>query len=98
MKRIIILKRLYLERSKKGGYFSNKEDIKVLYDTTDSKLKTILKELNKTYRTNFYEVFKDFNLKTQKGKVNFIKYYIENTKVEEYKELKSIVIDLIKEM
>lgn len=98
MKRIIILKRFYLERSKKGGYFSNKEDIKVLYDITDSKLKSILKEINKTYRSNFYEVTEDFNLKTNKGKVKFIEYYINNTNVEEYKELKSIVIDLIKEM
>ena len=98
MKRIIILRRLYLERSKKGGYFSNKEDIKFLYDITDSKLKSILKELNKTYRSNFFEVFKDFNLKTLKGKVSLVEYYVNNTKVPEYKELKSIVIDLIKEM
>ena len=92
MKRIIILKRFYLERSKKGGYF------KVLYDITDSKLKSILKELNKTYRSNFFEVFKDFNLTTNKGKVSLVEYYVNNTKVPEYKELKSIVIDLIKEM
>lgn len=98
MKRIIILKRFYLERSKKGGYFSNKEDIKILYNISDSKLKIILKEINKNYRSNFYEVTEDFNLKTNKGKVKFIEYYINNIKVEEYKELKSIVIDLIKEM
>ena len=98
MKRIIILKRFYLERSKKGGYFSNKEDIKVLYDVTDLKLQNILKEINKTYRSNFYEVTEDFNLTTNKGKVRLVEYYVNNTKVPEYKELKSIVIELIKEM
>ena len=72
-KRIVILERHFTYREK-GGWFSQKENIKVIYDLTDIKLNARLDELNKAYHKNFYQITADFNLTTKKGRNDFVKY------------------------
>lgn len=74
MKRIVILKRSYLVRSSKGGWYKTAEDYKILVDVTDSKLNNILKEINKTYRSNFYEVIGDYKVTNNAGREKFINF------------------------
>ena len=80
MKRITILERKYSKRSEKGGWFSTATDQVILYDNTDLKIKKYLDEVNKSYRTNFYSIAEDFNLKTKRGVNSFIKYVADNYK------------------
>lgn len=84
MKRITILRRLYSVRSSKGGWFKTAEDFKILIDVTDSKLDNILKDINKTYRTNLYEVIGDY--------INFTSY----RKQLEIKDLARKVLEELK--
>lgn len=80
MKRITILERKYSKRSEKGGWFSTATDQVILYDMTDLKIKNYLDEQNKRYRTNFYSLTEDFNLKTKQDVNKFIKYVVDNYK------------------
>ena len=80
MKRITILERKYSKRSDKGGWFSTATDQVILYDNTDLKIKNYLDSENKKYRTNFYSVTEDFNLKTKQDVNKFIKYVADNYK------------------
>lgn len=99
-KRITILKRDFLERGK-CEYFNRISTIKILYDMTDRQLNNKINDLNKTYRSNFYEIFGDFNLKIKKGQDEFIKFFIDNKKIFncwDLDELKKIVIEIIQEI
>lgn len=97
-KRIVILER-HFTRREKGGWFSQKEDIKVLYDLSDIKLSNTLDELNRGYCKNFYQITADFNLTTMKGRNDFVKYFIDNSKrfktSWEFRELKDIASNII---
>lgn len=96
MKRITILRRLYSVRSSKGGWFKTAEDFKILVDVTDSKLDNILKELNKTYRTNLYKVIGDYKVNNNKGREKFLYDYINfNTYRKQFylKDLARKVLD-----
>ena len=62
---------------------------------TDKKINEKLEELNKNKRTNFFEISKDFNLKTKQGSKEFVNYYLENSKDYSIKKFKNEVIDII---
>lgn len=94
MKRFTILTRKVLSRGK-GGYFNEVEETIYLIDMTDKKIKDKLEELNKNKRTCFFEISKDFNLKTKQGNKGFINYYLENSKDYNIKEFKNEVINII---
>ena len=47
---------------------------------TDLKIKKYLDSENKKYRSNFYSVSEDFNLKTKQDVNKFIKYVVDNYK------------------
>lgn len=99
MKRITILRRLYTVRSSKGGWFKTAEDFKILIDVTDSKLDNILKDINKTYRTNLYEVIGDYKVSNNTGREKFIKDYLDwhrHRKDLDIKDLVHKVLDEIK--
>ena len=99
-KRIVILKRDFLERGK-CNYFNRKSNIKILFDMTDKQLNYKINELNKTYRSNFYEILGDFNTKTKKGQDEFVKFFIDNKKIFDcwdLDELKKIVVEIIQEI
>lgn len=99
MKRIVILRRLYTVRSSKGGWFKTAEDFKILIDVTDSKLDNILKDINKTYRTNLYEVIGDYKVSNNTGREKFIKDYLNwhrHRKDLDIKDLVHKVLDEIK--
>lgn len=97
MKRIVILERSYTKR-KNGGWFSTENDADVLFDLTDIKLAKYLEKVNKNYRTNFYQVKADFNLKTKRGREDYVKYLVDNSKkFSQYQliELKNIANNII---
>ena len=99
-KRITILKRDFLERGKRN-YFNKKSDIKILFDMRDKQLNNKINELNKTYRSNFYEILEDFNTKTKKGQDEFVKFFIDYKKIFDcwdLDELKKIVVEIIQKM
>lgn len=100
-KRIVILERHFTSREK-GGWFASKEELRVLFDLTDIKLNEKLDSLNKPYRKNFYSVVGDFNLKTMKGKNEFVKYFLDNFKrfkgTWDFKDLKNIASEIIEEL
>lgn len=99
-KRIVILKRDFLERGK-CNYFNKISTIKILYNITDKQLNNKINELNKIYRSNFYKIFGDFNLKTKKGQDEFIKFFIDNKKIFDcwdLDELKKIVVEIIQKI
>lgn len=98
MKRITILRRLYSVRSKKGGWYKTAEDYKVLIDVTDSKLNNILKDINKTYRTNFYEVTGDYKVSNNAGKEKFIEDYINFTSYRKQLEIKDLARKVLEEL
>ena len=94
MKRFTILSREVLSRGK-GGYYNKTEEKIFLADMTDKKITEKLEELNKNKRTNFFEISKDFNLKTKQGSKEFVNYYLENSKECSIKKFKNEVIDII---
>lgn len=97
MKRITILERSYTTR-KKGGWFSTENDADVLFDLTDIQLAKYLEKVNKNYRTNFYQVKADFNLKSKKGQHDYVTYLINNyKKFTQYQliELKNVANNII---
>ena len=51
---------------------------------TDNKLNNILKEINKTYRTNFYEVIGDYKVSNNTGREKFIKDYLNSYNYKKY--------------
>lgn len=98
MKRITILRRLYSVRSSKGGWFKTAEDYKVLIDTTDTKVNNTLKEINKTYRSNFYEVIGDYKVSNNTGREKFLDDYINFTSYRKQLELKDLARKVLEEL
>lgn len=98
MKRITILRRLYTVRSSKGGWFKTAEDFKILIDVTDSKLDNILKDINKTYRTNLYEVIGDYKVSNNTGREKFIDDYINFTSYLKQLEIKDLARKVLEEL
>lgn len=98
MKRIVILRRLYSVRSSKGGWFKTAEDYKVLTDVTDSKLDNILKEINKTYRSNFYEVIGDYKVSNNIGREKFLDDYINFNTYRKQLEIKDLARKVLDEL
>lgn len=97
MKRITILYREHLERGK-CNYYNMQYEYIFLVDYTDNKINKKLEELNKNKISRFYEIFKDFNLKTKIGKIEFIKYYLENyNKYYKLKDYKNDILNMIEE-
>ena len=97
MKRIVILERSYTKR-KNSGWFSSENDVDVQFDLTDIQLAKYLNNINKSYRTNFYQVKKDFNLKTKRGREDYVKYLVDNSKkFSQYQliDLKNIANNII---
>lgn len=97
MKRIVILERSYTKR-KNAGWFSTENDVDVQFDLTDIKLAKYLEKVNKNYRTNFYQVKADFNLKTKRGRKDYVKYLVDNSrKFSQYQliDLKNIANNII---
>lgn len=98
MKRIVILRRLYSVRSSKGGWFKTAEDYKILVDVTDTKLNNTLKEINKTYRTNFYEVIGDYKVSNNTGREKFLDDYINFTSYRKQSYLKDLARKVLEEL
>lgn len=98
MKRIVILRRLYSVRSSKGGWYKTAEDYKVLIDVTDIKLDNILTEINKTYRTNLYEVIGDYKVSNNKGREKFLDDYINFTSYRKQLEIKDLARKVLEEL
>lgn len=98
MKRIVILRRLYTVRSSKGGWFKTAEDFKILIDVTDSKLDNILKDINKTYRTNLYEVIGDYKVSNNKGREKFIKDYLNWHRHRKDLDIKDLARKVLEEL
>lgn len=98
MKRIVILRRLYSVRSSKGGWYKTAEDFKVLTDVTDSKLESTLKEINKTYRTNLYEVIGDYKVSNNIGREKFLDDYINFTSYRKQLEIKDLARKVLEEL
>ena len=97
MKRITILERSYTTR-KKGGWFSTENDADVQFDLTDIQLAKYLDKINKNYRTNFYQVKADFNLKLKRDREDYVKYLVNNAKkFSQYQliELKNVANNII---
>ena len=94
MKRLTMISRKVLSRGK-GGYFNEVEETIYLTDLTDKKLNEKLEELNTNKRTNFYEIKKDFNLKNKKDKIEFITYYLENSKDYKLQDFKNEVLEYV---
>lgn len=98
MKRITILKREFLERSYQGGWFKPVEDIKILIDVTDKKLDSTLKDLNKTYRSNFYKTFHDYKVTNNKGREEFITDYLKYKTYRQDDKIKELAITILKDI
>lgn len=98
MKRITILRRLYTVRSSKGGWFKTAEDFKILIDVTDSKLDNILKDINKTYRTNLYEVIGDYKVSNNTGREKFIKDYLNWHRHRKDLDIKDLARKVLEEL
>ena len=98
MKRIVILRRLYSVRSSKGGWYKTAEDYKILVDVTDIKLDNILKEINKTYRTNFYEVIGDYKVSNNTGREKFLDDYINFNTYRKQLEIKDLARKVLDEL
>lgn len=98
MKRIVILRRLYTIRSSKGGWYKTAEDYKVLIDVTDIKLNNILKDINKTYRTNLYEVIGDYKVSNNAGREKFIKDYLNLHRGRKDLKIKDLVHKVLDEI
>lgn len=99
LKNLTILRRDYLKRSAKGGYFSNTSDYIILENATDLKVKKELEELNKNYRTHLYYIEKRWIFTKKSDVNNFIKYYVGNkNNIRELKQYENLTIELIKEI
>ena len=98
MKRITILRRLYSVRSSKGGWYKTAEDYKILIDVTDTKLNNTLKEINKTYRSNFYEVIGDYKVSNNTGREKFIKDYLNLHRGRKDLKIKDLVHKVLDEI
>lgn len=98
MKRIVILRRIYSIRSSKGGWFKTAEDYEVLIDVTDTKLDNTLKEINKTYRSNFYEVIGDYKVTNNTGREKFIKDYLNLHRHRKDLNIKDLVHKVLDEL
>ena len=98
MKRITILRRYFLERSHQGGWFKPVEDVKILTDLTDKKLVATLKELNKTYRSNFYKLCGDYKVSNNAGREAFIKDYLKIGLYHKWPETKNLAIQILQEL
>ena len=89
MRRLTILYREHLERAK-SNYYNIKYEYIYLVDYTDNKINKKLEELNKNKISRFYKIFEDFNLKTKKGKKEFIDFFLVNYnndyKLKDYKK------------
>ena len=97
MKRLTILYREYLERGK-CNYYNTKYEYFYLVDYTEVKINKKLEELNKNKISRFYEIYKDFDLKTKKEKKEFISFFLENyNKDYKLKDFKSDIIKIIEE-
>lgn len=98
MKRITILMRTYTIRSSKGGWYKTAEDYKILVDVTDTKLNTTLKEINKTYRSNFYEIIGDYKVSNNKGREKFLDDYINFNAYRKQLEIKDLARKVLEEL
>lgn len=99
IKNLTILRRDYLKRSSKGGYFSNASDYIILENATDLKVKKELEELNKTYKVHLFNIEKRFVFTKKSDINNFIKYYADNkNNIRELKQYENLAIELIKEI
>lgn len=97
LKNLTILRRDYLKRSAKGGYFSNTSDYIVIENITDLKVNKKLDELNKNYRTHLYYIEKRWIFTKKSDVNNFIKYYVGNkNNIRELKQYENLTIELIK--
>ena len=94
MKRMTIISRKVLSRGK-GRYFNEVEELIFLANLNDNQINKKLEELNTNKRTNFYEIKKDFNLKNKKDKIEFITYYLENSKDYRLQDLKNDVLEYV---
>lgn len=93
IKRFTIITRSHLIRGK-GGYFNIKKDVECLVNYTDLKMGKLLNEKNKNMKKNFWEIEKDYILKTKIEKNEFLKDFITN--YGEIKQAKNNVDDLEK--
>lgn len=98
IKNLTILKRDYLKRSAKGGYFSNTSDYIILENATDLKVKKELEELNKNYRVHLFNIEKRFVFSKKNDMKEFINFYINNKEIKELKQYENLAIELIKEI
>lgn len=99
MKNITILRRDYLKRSDKGGWYSNVTDYIILTNMTDNKLDEEIHEINNNYRTNLYRIDKRYIFSKKKDVISFITYYVNNKNtIKELKNYESLVIELIKKL
>lgn len=97
MRRLTILYREYLERGK-CNYYNTKYDYIYLVDYTDKQISKKLDELNKNKISRFYEIYKDFDLKTKKVQIEFINFFLEKyNKDYKLKDYKSDIIKIIEE-
>lgn len=98
IKNLTILRRDYLKRSSKGGYFSSTSDYIILENATDLKVKKELEELNKTYKVHLFNVEKRFVFTKKSDMRAFVNFYINNKEIKELKQYENLVIELIKEI
>lgn len=74
LKRVTFLKREFLERKQKG-FYSLKNEIVILINSTDTKISNKLEELNKNKISRLFKIEKDFKL-TSKLKLKEYKHYL----------------------
>lgn len=98
MKRITILRRCFLERSHQGGWFNPVQDIKIVIDLTDKKIQSTLKELNKTYRSNFYKIWGDYKVSNNESRKEFIEDYMKYRSYYKNEEIKELSMKILKEI
>lgn len=98
---IVLLKRNYLTRGKRG-WFNEKTEYKIVTNITKLKLDKYLSELNKNMRVHFWNIENQFNLKSKIGKIEFVTYYLQNKNkiliLKEYKPLIDKMVGLLNEV
>ena len=75
LRRVTVIMRVRWVKSSIGGH--TVDDYSVLYNMTDKKLAAKLEEMNKPYRSNFWEVVHDFNMKRRSDQAEYLKYCVD---------------------
>ena len=73
MKRIVVLKKLFWHKHDKGGGHTTYE-YSVLKNMNDNALRAKIGEMNKPYRTWFWEIIGDYNLTKKKDVYEYADY------------------------